>query len=94
MPIKTPEDSHLKELYKKVKERGWVTIEEISDNMDPGAYDPEQLENIIDMGNIMNTISPNIALQCWGSKAHLLTPNLRSVCLFCVGFTDRGCAFV
>lgn len=33
------------------------------------------LENIIDMGNIMNTISPNIALQCWGSKAHLLTPN-------------------
>jgi hypothetical protein len=32
------------------------------------------LENIIDMGNIMHTISPNIALQCWGSKAHLLGP--------------------
>ena len=30
------------------------------------------LEDIIDMGNIMHTISPNIALQCWGSKAHLL----------------------
>lgn len=41
--------SGLKELYKTAKDRGWVTVEEITDNMDPNNFDAEQLDNIIDM---------------------------------------------
>ena len=56
----TPNDSSedpingLKHLYTTVKDRGWVTIEEISDHMDPNAFDPEQLETIIGMFKLNN----------------------------------------